>query len=268
LDVTNLSYNIITSDYQSLEEIVEACLKAHVPYIAPWRHKIDSNNVNKSAKIIRDAGIKVSSLCRGGMFPASTKEERKARIDDNKRAIHEAAELGTDVLVLVCGPSPDRNIDAARAMVEEGIAELIPYAEKCKVKLGIEPLHPVFAGDRSVISTLAQANSIVEQLASPQVGVIIDVYHVWWDPELYKQIARSSGHIFGFHVNDWIKVSDPLTSRSMMGDGIIEIKRIREAVETAGYRGPVEVEILNKDIWNQSCYQTIKQVKERFIEYV
>ncbi|GGH85937.1 sugar phosphate isomerase/epimerase [Pullulanibacillus pueri] len=268
METAYLSFNQITSDNCSLEEVAEACVKEGVPYIAPWRHKVQDIGVKKSAQIIRDSGLKVSSLCRGGMFPAATHVERQVRIDDNRRAIDEAAELGTDVLVLVCGPSPDRDIQGARAMVEAGIEALIPYAEEANVRLGIEPLHPVFAGDRSVISTLGQANDIVERFASPQVGVVIDVYHVWWDPNLYQEIKRSQGHILGFHVNDWIKVTDPLTSRGMMGDGVIEIRRIREAVEAAGYKGPVEVEILNDKLWQHPCQETLKRIKERFLEYV
>ncbi|WEG13687.1 sugar phosphate isomerase/epimerase [Pullulanibacillus sp. KACC 23026] len=268
MELSRLSYNQITSDHHSLEEVAQACAVEGVPYMAPWRHKLNQENVVESARIIREAGLKVSSLCRGGMFPAATETERLARLDDNRRAIDEAAELGTDVLVLVCGPSPDRDIEGARAMVEKGIEALIPYAEERHVKLGIEPLHPVFAGDRSVISTLGQANDIAERLASPQVGVVIDVYHVWWDPRLYQEIERSKGRILGFHVNDWIKVTDPLTSRGMMGDGVIEINRIRQAVEKAGYNGPVEVEILNHAFWNLPCEETIKQTKARFLEYV
>ncbi|MGV3487126.1 MAG: sugar phosphate isomerase/epimerase family protein [Tuberibacillus sp.] len=268
MELSRLSLNQITLEHYRLDQVAEACIKEGIEWIAPWRHKVSEIGLKESASIIRDAGLQVSSLCRGGMFPAATHEERQARIDDNRRAIDEAAELGTDVLVLVCGPAPDRDIDAARAMVEEGIEKLIPYAEQANVKLAIEPLHPVFAGDRSVIVTLGQANDMVERLASPQVGVIVDVYHVWWDPCLYHEIERAKGNILGFHVNDWITVKDPLTSRGMMGDGKIEISRIRSAVEAAGYHGPIEVEILNSELWEQPSNEVIKLTKKRFLNFV
>lgn len=268
MELSKLSLNQITVDQCHLGDVIESCLDHDISWIGPWRHKIADTGLKKSAQMIQDAGLKVSSLCRGGMFPAATASERQSRLDENRRAIDEAATLGTDVLVLVCGPAPDRDIDKARTMVAEGIETLIPYAEQANVKLAIEPLHPVFAADRSVIVSLEQANEMVERFASSQVGVIIDVYHVWWDPKLYQEIRRSAGHIMGFHVNDWITVDNPLTSRGMMGDGVIEINRIRQAVESAGYHGPVEVEILNDQIWKMTGDEAIKLTKDRFLQYV
>jgi sugar phosphate isomerase/epimerase len=146
---------------------------------------------------------------------------------------------------------------------------VLPYAEQAGVKLGIEPLHPVFAADRSVISTLGQANDIVERLGSQQVGVIIDVYHVWWDPELYRETERSAGHILGFHVNDWLRGGgDPLMSRGMMGDGVIELRRVRKTVEAAGYAGPIEVEIFNEGVWAMPGDDALELIKERYLEHV
>ncbi len=212
--------------------------------------------------MVKDSGLIVSSLCRGGMFPAATAAERLVRIDDNKRAIDEAAELGTEVLVLVCGPAPDKDIAGARAMVEDGIAAVKGYAEARGVKLGIEPLHPMFAGDRSVIVSLAQANTMAEKL---DVGVVIDVYHVWWDPEVYPQIERARGRILGFHVNDWIvPLPDMLKGRGMMGDGVIEIRRLREAVDRAGYTGPIEVEIFNQKLYDMPGDELMKLMVDRF----
>src|SRR6185503_1022040 len=168
--------------------------------------------------LVRDAGLHVSSVCRGGMFPAATAAERRSRITENHRAGDEAAALGADVLVLVCGSAPDKDIVAARAMVREGIAALLPYAQERGVRLGIEPLHPIFAGDRSVIVTLAEANALVEAFASAALGIVADVYHIWWDPDLYAQIERAAGRLVGFHVNDWIvPLPDPLLGRGMIG---------------------------------------------------
>jgi sugar phosphate isomerase/epimerase len=154
-------------------------------------------------------------------------------------------------------------------MVEEGIERVLPCAEQVGVKLGIEPLHPAFAADRSVIVTLRQANDIVERLDSPQVGVVIDVYHVWWDPEICREVERAAEHILGFHVNDWLRgVGDPLMSRGMMGDGVIELRRVRESVEAAGYVEPIEVEIFNEEVWAMPGDDVLKLVGERYLEHV
>ncbi len=268
-DLARLSLNQMTTNSWGLREAAEGCARTGIPWIGLWRDKVAEAGLKESARIVRDAGLKVSSLCRGGMFPAATKAERAARIDDNRRAVDEAAVLGTDVLVLVCGAAPDRDIDAARRMVEDGIERVLPYAKQAGVKLGIEPLHPAFAADRSVISTLAHANGIARRIGSPGVGVVIDVYHVWWDPVLHAEIERARGHILGFHVNDWLKGGgDPLMSRGLMGDGVIELRRVRETVEAAGYTGPIEVEIFNKEVWAMPGDDALELIKERYREHV
>jgi sugar phosphate isomerase/epimerase len=268
-DLSRLSLNQKTTNFWDVREAAEGCARVGISWIGLWRDKVQETGLKESARIVCDAGLKVSSLCRGGMFPAVSKAERAARIDDNRRAVDEAGVLGTDVLVLVCGAAPDRDLDAARGMVEEGIEQVLPYAEQAGVKLGIEPLHPAFTADRSVISTLGQANDIVERLDSPQVGVVIDVYHVWWDPELYREIERSAAHILGFHVNDWLRGGgDPLMSRGVMGDGVIELRRMREAVEAAGYAGPIEVEIFNEEVWTMWGDEALKLIGERYLEHV
>ncbi|MBM7570343.1 sugar phosphate isomerase/epimerase family protein [Aquibacillus albus] len=264
-----LSLNQITTEKWNLREAVEGCVRAEVPWISIWRHKIEEIGLAQSKKIIQDSGLKVSSLCRGGMFPAPTAKEREERLDDNRRAIEEAAELGTNTLVLVCGSAPDRDIDTARKWVVEGIEKLIPFAESHGVKLGIEPLHPMYAGDRSVVNTLGQANTMAEAVGKSQVGVVVDVFHVWWDPDLYKEIERANGNILGFHVSDWIvPVPDIFKGRGMMGDGLIEIRRIRNAVEKAGYHGPIEVEIINQAIWDRPGDDVLQEMKERYLEHV
>jgi sugar phosphate isomerase/epimerase len=252
----------MTADQWSLREAVEGCVRNGIPSIALWRHKVAAIGLAESARIVRGSGLTVSSLCRGGMFPAATAAERQAKIDDNRRAIDEAVTLGTDVLVLVCGPSPDRDIDGARKMVEDGIAAIKDYAVSCGIRLGIEPLHPMFAADRSVIVSFAQANDMAERFG---IGVVIDVYHVWWDPEVYAQIERARGRILGFHVNDWIvPLPDLLKGRGMMGDGVIEIRRLREAVDRAGYTGPIEVEIFNQKLYDMPGDELMKLTVERF----
>jgi sugar phosphate isomerase/epimerase len=267
-DLSRLSLNQKTTNNWSVQEAAEGCARAGIGFIGLWRDKVSETGLSESARMVRDAGLRVSSLCRGGMFPAVTAAERRDRFEDNRRAVEEAATLGTDVLVLVCGPAPERDLEAARAMVEEGIGELAPYAAEVGVKLAIEPFHPVLMQERSVIVTLAQALDIAERFEPDRVGVIVDAYHVWWDPDLNSQISRASGRIFGFHANDWLPPKpDLLLSRAMMGDGPIQIRRIREAVDAARYSGPIEVEIFNEDVWNAPGDEVLALTKERFLQH-
>jgi len=268
-DSARLSLNQITTQRWSVREAVDGCVRAGIPYIGLWREKVAEAGLRESARMVRDAGLRVSSLCRGGWFCAATAAERQARLDDNRRAIEEAAILGTDVLVLVCGPAADRDIGAARAYIEEAIARLLPYAAEHGVKLGIEPLHPMYAAERSVIVTLAEANQIARRFAHSHVGVVIDAYHVWWDPEIYAQIAAARGRILGFHVCDWlVPTPDMLMGRGMMGDGVIELRRLRQAVDAAGYTGPVEVEIFNRAIWDTPGDEVLALMIRRYLECV
>jgi sugar phosphate isomerase/epimerase len=266
--LSRLSLNQITTEKRTLEETVEACARAGIQWLGAWRHKIQPDP-NRAAKIIRDAGMQVSSLCRGGFFPAATPEERRKRIDDNRCAIDEAATLGTDLLVLVCGPAPNRDLAAARGMVVDGIAEIESYAHDCGVRLGIEPLHPMYAAERSVIVTLEQANLIASQFAAERVGVVVDVFHVWWDPKVYEGIAQAGPRILGFHVSDWIvPLPDILMGRGMMGKGAIELRRLRAAVELAGFRGPIEIEIFNDKVWSTPLEALLQEIRQSFAESV
>ncbi len=266
-----LSLNQITAERASLEQAVDACARHGIPYIAVWRHKLAETGLDRAVRLVRDAALRVSSVCRGGMFPAATRAEREARIEDNRRAVDEAAALGAEILILVCGaaPPPDRDIAAARRMVADGIAELAPYAAERGVRLGIEPLHPAFAAERSCITTLAEARCLAERFDPATVGVVADVYHVWWDPELYGEIARAAGRLVGFHVSDWlVPMENVLMGRGMMGDGVIELRRIRAAVEGAGYAGPIEVEIFNEEIWRMPLDTLLPLIKERYVTCV
>ena len=266
-DAARLSFNQATAERASLPDVIEACARWGVPGISIWRHKLAETGLERAAKLVRDAGLWVSSVCRGGMFPAATAAERAARIDDNRRAIDEAATLGAEVLVLVCGAAPDRDIAAARVMVADGIAAIAPYAAERGVRLGIEPLHPAFASERSCITTMREARLISERFDAANVGVVVDVYHVWWDPERAEEIARLGDRIAGYHVNDWlVPVKNVLMNRGMMGDGVIELRRIRGEVERAGYMGPIEVEIFNESIWERPLDELVRLTKERFVE--
>jgi sugar phosphate isomerase/epimerase len=267
-ELSRLSLNQMTAGKAMLREVVDACVKHGVEWIGPWRHAI-GDDPEAAGRMIREAGLRVSSLCRGGMFPAATEEERRKKIDDNLRAIDEAAALGTDLLVLVNGPAPGRDIDGARQMVVDGIAAIVEHAEQRGVRLGVEPLHPMFVANRSVVVTMGEANDIAARFDARRVGLVVDVYHIWWDPQVYSEIARAAERVFAFHVSDWI-VPTPhmLMGRGMMGDGVIEIHRLREAVERAGYGGPIEVEIFNEALWAQPADEIVGQVAARFVEFV
>lgn len=265
--IERLSLNQITCNNWTLREAIEGCERAGIGWIGVWRHKIE--DLDGSVRVLQNSGLRVSGLCRGGMFPAATRAERQIRIDDNLRAIDEAAALGTDVLVLVNGPAPDRDIQGARTMVEEGISAVLQHARDRGVKLGVEPLHPMYAAERSVIVTLGEANRLVRRLDSDQVGVVVDVYHIWWDVDIYQQIEDAAGSIVAFHVCDWlVPTTDLLMSRGMMGDGVIEIRRMREAVERSGYKGPIEVEIFNQQVWDTPGDEVLETMKDRFLSEV
>ena len=269
-DIARLSFNQMTSDPANLPQAIAATARAGLKWIGVWRHKIKDAPLEDSARQIRDAGLRVSGLCRGGMFPSLDAADRRRRIDDNFRALDEAATLGTDTLVMVCGGLPEgsRDIDGARGMVVEGLAAMVPHAIARGVRIGIEPLHPMYAAERSVVSTLGLANEMAERTGSPHVGVVIDVYHVWWDPQVYAEIERARGRIFGFHVCDWL-VPTPhmLMGRGMMGDGVIEIARLRTAVDAQGYDGPIECEIFNQAVWDTPIDDTMTRMKQTYLAH-
>jgi sugar phosphate isomerase/epimerase len=263
-----LSFNQITVDPWSLEQVVRNCSHSEIPYIAVWRHKLDGD-VRKAAAMIRNKGLRVSSLCRGGWFSAPTAEERRERIADNRMAIEEATILGAPVLVIVSGPANGQTLEDARATVLDGLMEVLPDAEKAGIILGVEPLHPMYAGERSVIVTLKQANDIVEEMNSKAAGIVIDAFHVWWDPEVMSQTERARGKVVGFHVSDWpVPLAGILMGRAMMGDGIIELRRLRQAVDATGYNGPIEVEIFNDEIWQSADPGLLQKIQQRFLEHV
>ncbi|MCP1336748.1 sugar phosphate isomerase/epimerase family protein [Futiania mangrovi] len=249
-----LSINLATVRQQwGLREAVEGCARAGIGAIAPWRDQVAAVGLAESARIVRDHGMRVTGLCRGGMFPAATPEGLKAAHEDNLKALEEAVTLGADCLVLVVGGLPDgsKDIRDARRMVEDGIARLLEAAGPAGMPLAIEPLHPMYAADRACVNTLAQALDICDRLGDG-VGVAIDAYHVWWDPDLEAQIARAgrAGRILAYHICDWlVPTTDLLLDRGMMGDGVIDLKRLRGLVEAAGYTGLHEVEIFSKDNW-------------------
>lgn len=263
-----LSFNQMTADPWSLDQAVRNCSSSGVPYIGVWRHKLDGDAAKASA-MIHSNRLRVSSLCRGGWFSAPTAQERRKRVADNRVAIEEAALLGAPVLVIVSGPANGQTLDDARATVLDGLLEVLPDAEKAGVILGIEPLHPMYAAERSVVVTLKQANDIVDRLSSPAAGLVIDAFHVWWDTEVMHQIERARGKIVGFHVSDWpVPLPGILMGRAMMGDGVIELRKLRQAVDAAGYDGPIEVEIFNDEVWKHADDGLLELIQRRFVEHV
>ena len=250
-DRSLISINSMTVKPWSLEQLVEGCARAGLSAISPWRDIVQACGVERAGKLIRGHGMTVTGLCRGGMFPAADDAGRRAALDDNRRAVDEAAAIGAQCLILVVGglPKGSRDIVDARKQVRDALEALLPYARKAGVPLAIEPLHPMFAADRACVNTLKQANDLCDQLGDG-AGVAVDVYHVWWDPELGREIARAGRRILAYHVNDWlVPTTDLLLDRGMMGDGVIDLRAIRAMVEAAGYRGHCEVEILSAQNW-------------------
>jgi sugar phosphate isomerase/epimerase len=265
-----LSINLATVRQQwNLREAADACRRHGIAAIDPWRDQVAAIGLGEAVRAIKDNGLAVSGYCRGGMFPAADAAGRQAAIDDNRRAIDEAAALGAACLVLVVGGLPQglRDIHAARRMVADGIAAVLPHARANKMALAIEPLHPMYAGDRACVNTLAQALDLCDVLGDG-VGVAIDTYHVWWDPALEAQIARAGAgnKILAYHICDWlVPTRDLLLDRGMMGDGVIDLPRVRAAVEKAGYNGYVEVEIFSAaDWWTKPGDEVLRTCIERF----
>jgi sugar phosphate isomerase/epimerase len=246
-----ISINSMTVKAWSLEQLIEGCARVGMSAISPWRDIVQACGLERAAKLIRAHGMTVTGLCRGGMFPAADAASRRAALDDNRRAVDEAAAIGAQCLVLVVGglPKGSRDLDGARVQVREALHALLPYARAARVPLAIEPLHPMYAADRACVNTLAQANDLCDELGEG-AGVAVDTYHVWWDPDLNREIARAGKRILAYHVNDWLlPTTDLLLDRGMMGDGVIDLRLIRAMVEAAGYRGHCEVEILSANNW-------------------
>lgn len=249
---SQLSLNTATVKEQwNLRQCVEGCVRHGVGGIAPWRDRLQEAGVDEGARMIKDAGLEVTGHIRGGMYTADG-ALTDAVLDDNKRAVDEAVAIGAKCLVMVVGGLPDgsRDIDGARALVTEGLSKTLEYARTVNMPIAIEPLHPMYAAERACVNTLGNALDICDQLGDG-IGVAADVYHIWWDPDLANQIKRAGKkRLLAFHICDWlVPTKDMLTDRGMMGDGVIDIKGIREMVEAAGFSGLNEVEIFSADNW-------------------
>ena len=256
----------------STKELLEGCARAGYGGAGLWRHRLEGADLPQLANLAASAGVQISSLCRGGFFLVNEPGRTAERAADNRRAVDEACALGATALVLVCGPAPDRDLAAARRAVADAITELAAYAGTVGMPLAIEPMHPLYCADRSVVVTLDQALSMAKTAAGASgsvVGVMLDSYHLWWDPVLEASIAKAAGRILGLQLADWVvPLSDPLNGRGMPGDGSVDFRSFRRVVEQAGYAGLAEVEIFNPVIWEQNPVEVLEVAAARYKEHV
>ena len=270
-DLSQLCIHTITLKPWSIEEAAKKFSAAGVKGITVWRDTLEGRNIKQTGKMLREHGLTIVSLCRGGFFPNKDAGKRQVAIDDNRRAIEEAAELETSILVLVCGADPSQPLEDSRKQIQDAIEALLPDAESAGVRLAIEPLHPMYADSRSAINTLSQANDMAEAVHSPWVGLAVDVYHLWWDPCLEKEIKRcgENGNLLAFHVCDWkVPTTDLLLDRGLMGEGCIPLKQIRGWVEETGFNGFIEVEIFSNALWQKDQSEFLNKIISAYREYV
>ncbi|NQW09657.1 MAG: sugar phosphate isomerase/epimerase [Alphaproteobacteria bacterium] len=261
-------HQVTLRDQWGFADCVEGLSRNGVHATAVWREKLHDIGLKPAAKLLRDAGMTVTGHCAGGLLTARDPTERRARLDDNRRMIEEAAEIGAHAMVVILGglEDGDRDVDGARARAFDALTELLPDARSAGVTLGLEPLHPMICANRSVMPTLEMANDWYETLGGgPELGIVIDTYAVWWDPKLAQEIARASGRIVGFHISDWLLDTTGLRfDRGMMGDGVIDFAGIRTMVEDAGYHGLNEVEIFSSgNWWRRDPDDVVKICKDR-----
>ena len=269
-DLSRLCVHTITTRPWKINLAAELFSAAGVKGISVWRDTLEGRDIAQTGRMLRDHDLEIVSLVRGGFFASVSALRRKAVIDENKRAIDEAAALGCPLVVLVCGADPEQALSTSRQHIAEGIEAILSHAQANNVKLAIEPLHPMYADTRSAINTLGQANDMVEQLESDLVGVAVDVYHVWWDPDLQNEIRRcgANGSLFAYHICDWLSpTADMLNDRGLMGDGCINLKQIRGWVEEAGFEGFHEVEIFSNRWWARDQHDFLDKIIEAYMRH-
>jgi sugar phosphate isomerase/epimerase len=268
-ELSRLSIHTMTTKPWTLAQAIDGYRAAGVPGISVWREHLADCGLKKGAQLLHESGLKVVSLVRAGFFAATGAMDREKARTETRKAIDEASEIGAPVLVLVCGAVPGLDLAMARQQILDGIHAIEPHAKAAKIKLAIEPLHPMYADSRSAINTLEQANNLVIALDSPWVGVAVDVYHCWWDPFLRAEIKRAGKSLFAFHVCDWLSPTrDLLNDRGMMGDGCINIPEIREWVESVGFHGPIEVEIFSDQYWTWEQSSLVERIKQAYLSAV
>jgi sugar phosphate isomerase/epimerase len=268
IDAGRLSLNQATVQNLSAPEAINLCVRHDIAAIGLWRDKVAVAGLAATAAAARAAGVHVSSLCRGGFFTHADASRRKAAAADNRAAVTEAAELEADALILVAGGlvPGSKDLPLARQLIADGVAELVPFAQQAGVRLGIEPLHPMFCADRCAIASLGEAIDLAAQFPAEVVGVVVDTYHVWWDARLAAELARAAGRIVSYQLCDWILPlpQDMLLGRGHLGDGYIDLAAITALVLASGYPGFAEVEIFNQQIWDAPADDTVATVKSRF----
>ena len=259
----------------SLATCCERFAAAGVPAISVWRNVVATEEggvgVAEAARVIADSGLRAPAYVRGGFFTAHDAADRRSAIDLNRRILDEAAALGARMVVLVVGATPGVPLAEARRQVTDGIADCVAHADAAGVGLVIEPLHPMYAGDKSCVNRIAEARSICDAIGSPRVGVAVDTYHVWWDPDLAAELAAlgRAGQLMAYHVCDWrVPTRDLLTDRALMGDGCIDLPRMTAAVEAAGFAGDAEVEIFSEEHWSGDLDAYLERIATRFREAV
>ena len=273
-DFSKLAINQFTTLHQwSLPQAIEGYARNGVHAIGIVRDKLQEVSVVEAKRLLRAHDMTVTCICVGGLLTDADEELFRANLDSTRRVIDEAAELNAECVVFVAGGLPEgsRDLPAARARCLEGIAEVLPYAKSAGVTLALEPLHPMICAFRSCLSTLGQANDWIEALgAGPELGIVVDVYHVWWDPDMEREIERAAGRIVSFHVCDWLlDTTDLRLDRGMMGDGVIDIRRIRQLVEATGYDGYREVEIFSeRNWWKRDPDEVVAITKTRYLSDV
>lgn len=261
----------MTNKPWTLRQCVDAYARAGIGGISVWRNVIEPIGAAEAGKLLRDNNLRVPALVRGGFFPATTADARSRAVDVNRACIDEAREIGAEMVVLVCGAVPGMSLEDARKQVTEGIAEILPQARAANVKLAIEPLHPMYAADRSCVCRMTDARRICQQLRDPLVGIAADVFHIWWDSDLQKEIklAGELGILFAFHVCDWrVHMRDMLNDRGLMGDGVIDLRTLRGWVEDAGFNGFNEVEVFSDEYWKMDQADYVTLIAERYLKCV
>jgi sugar phosphate isomerase/epimerase len=267
-DFSRLCLHTMTTKPWAVDDCIKNYASTGIHGITIWRNVLENKNLRDIKKLLGDFNMQVVSLCRGGFFPSVNAGKRQMAIDDNLYAIEQAAAVGAPLIVLVCGADKDQSLNKSRDQIMEGIARILPAAQNAGIRLAIEPLHPMYAGDRSAVNTIKQANIMADSIHSKWLGVAVDVYHLWWDPDLKTEISRcaSQEHLFAFHMCDWkVPTVDFLNDRGLMGEGCINIREIRSWIEAAGFNGYNEVEIFSNIYWAIDQYEYLEKIKTAYL---
>jgi len=273
-ELNQLAINQITNDPVETTELVSLYSKLGVPSISPWRSKFEEHNISTKTfnKLLDETGIEVNGVCFCGSYGSKGKAGRQEQIDDNKKTIDFAVEIGAPSIVTLAGGllADSKDLDYSRKFNMEALAEVLEYARQADVILGLEPLHPMYTADWSVVVSIKVANDWCDELGEG-IGIIVDVYHTWWDPDLEAEIQRAGQQkrIVAAHVSDWlVPTKDILLDRGIMGDGVIDIPQIRRWLEDSGFRGRYEVEIFSNEYWQLEQEEYITLIKDRFQKFV